>query len=237
MASLIAAIAAKPQVLILFLFLLIPGFLLIRVFERFHPERFHPGVRRSTGQQIIDIVIWSIVILAIWFLPTVILLQRGPELSYWLYNLLLFVFILLGLFATPLLLGYIFHRLELRGTLEKFTPDASPAPSEWIFSHGAGKHYYVRFHRKEGKDLGGYFGENSFSASSANGQEEIYVEEVWRLDEDGRFIERVEGTGGAIVHKEDCDLIEFFESAKADDERPLDGGQTERSTNGTDTIR
>jgi hypothetical protein len=74
----------------------------------------------------------------------------------------------------------------------------------------------VRFHRKEGTDLGGYFGERSFATSSPEGQE-IYVEEVWRLDEDGRFIEPVEESQGAIVHSEDCTLIEFFEASQARD--------------------
>jgi hypothetical protein len=228
---LIAAIATSPEVLVLALFLLVPGFVFIRVLDS-----LHPGRRLSTGQQIIDVGFWSVANLAVWFLPTLILLQLGPGLPYLLYRLLLFVLILLGIFGTPLLLAYILHRLELRGTLKNWGTKPSPTPSDWVFSHEAGKHYYVRFHRKEGKDLGGYFGENSFAGASANGKE-IYIEEVWRLDEDGRFIERVEGTQGAIVHREDCDLIEFFETPKTRDGRTLDGGQTEPSANPTDLTR
>jgi Family of unknown function (DUF6338) len=70
---------------------------------------------------------------------------------------------LLGVFSTPLLLAYIFHRLELRGTLKNLGTKQSPTPSDLLFSNSEGKHYYVRFHRKDGKDLGGYFGENSFA--------------------------------------------------------------------------
>jgi hypothetical protein len=92
-----------------------------------------------------------------------ILFELGPRLPYWLYHLLLFVFILLGVFSTPLLLAYIFHRLELRGTLKNLGTKPSPTPSDLLFSNSEGKHYYVRFHRKDGKDLGGYFGENSFA--------------------------------------------------------------------------
>ena len=211
MASLITAIATKPEVLILLLFLLVPGFVFIRVIDT-----LHPGRRATMGNQIIDVGFWSVAILAVWFLPAVLLFQRGPALPYGLYPLLLFVLILLGVFATPLLLAYILHRLELRGTLKKLGTKPSPTPSDWVFSHEAGKHFYVRFHRKEGEDLGGYFGENSFATSSPNGQE-IYVEEVWRLDEDGRFIEPVEETQGAIVNREDCTLIEFVERPPARD--------------------
>jgi hypothetical protein len=156
-------------------------------------------------------------------MPILVLLQLGPGLPYWLYHLLFFVLILLGIFATPILLAYILHRLELRGTLKTLRPEPSPTPSDWLFSGGTDDQYYVRFHRKEGKDLGGYFGKNSFAASSPDGQE-IYIEEVWRLDEDGRFIERVEGTRGAIVNREDCELIEFFETREAREGRTLDEG-------------
>ena len=156
-------------------------------------------------------------------------LRAWPALAFLAYHLLLFVFILLGVFSTPLPLAYIFHRLELRGTLKNLDTKQSPTPSDLLFSNSEGKHYYVRFHRKDGKDLGGYFGENSFAEASPDGQE-IYVEEVWRLDEDGRFIERIERTKGAIVNREDCELIEFFETPEARDESTLDGGRTEPDT-------
>ena len=94
----------------------------------------------------------------------------------------------------------------------------------------------MRFHLKEGKELGGYFGENYFAASSPNVQQ-TYVEEVWRLDADGKFLERVEETEGAMVNREDCVLIEFFEAPQARDGRTLDGGRTEPDTKETDTTR
>jgi hypothetical protein len=210
-ANLISAIATKPEVLILLLFLLVPGFVFIRVIDT-----LHPGRRQTMGKQIIDVVFWSVAILAVWFLPAIIIFQRGSSLPYGIYPLLLFVLIVGGIFVTPLLLAYILHRLELRGTLKNLGTKPSSTPSDWVFSREAGKHFCVRFHRKDGKDLGGYFGENSFAASSPNGQE-IYVEEVWRLDEDGRFIEPVEETQGAIVNREDCTLIEFVERPQACD--------------------
>jgi hypothetical protein len=94
----------------------------------------------------------------------------------------------------------------------------------------------VRFQRKEGKDLGGYFGEHSFAASSPNAQQ-IYIEEVWRLDEDGKFIERVEGSEGAMVNSEDYEFIEFFNAREARDGKTSERGRTEPSTTAADTIR
>ena len=96
MASLIKAIANKPEVLILLLFLLVPGFVFVRAIDT-----LHPGRRATMGNQIIDVVFWSVAILAVWFMPAVLLFRFGPGLSYGLYPILLFILILLGVFATP----------------------------------------------------------------------------------------------------------------------------------------
>jgi hypothetical protein len=139
------------------------------------------------------------------------------------------------MFATPILAGYILYRLVGRGYLKNFGAQPNPTSWGWFFSNRAGDHY-VRFQRKEGKDLGGYFGEHSFAASSPNAQQ-IYIEEVWRLDEDGKFIERVEGSEGAMVNSEDYEFIEFFNAREARDGKTSERGRTEPSTTAADTIR
>jgi hypothetical protein len=53
------------------------------------------------GNQIIDVVFWSVAILAVWFMPAVLLFRFGPGLSYGLYPLLLFALIVGGSSAPP----------------------------------------------------------------------------------------------------------------------------------------
>jgi hypothetical protein len=48
-------------------------------------------------------------------------------------------------------------------------------------------------------------------ASSFPNEEDIYVSEVWQLDEGGQFKQRIEGTMGMLIRREDCELIEFLE--------------------------
>lgn len=220
MSSLLKLLTTTPQALILLLFLLVPGFVFIKVFDN-----LLPGVRRSFAQQVIDILCWSFTILAVWMLPSFIVFGLSQRVSGWLSYLLLGALILGGIFGTPILLAYIFYRLYARGTLKNWGTQPSPTSWDWFFSHRKGNHY-VRFHLKEGTQFGGYFGENSFATSSPNAPE-IYVEEVWRLDEDGRFVERVEETDGAMVNREDCTRIEFFKSREARDGEALEGGLTE----------
>jgi Family of unknown function (DUF6338) len=215
--SLLKLLTSEPEALILVLFLFVPGFIFIKLLDT-----LVPGRRRGFGQEVIDIVSWSFTVLAVWFFPALVLFRLSDSLPWGLYHLLLLALIVLGIFVTPIVAAYILYRLEGRGYLKSLGAHPNPTPWDWFFSNRAGN-YFVRFHRKEGKDLGGYFGDNSFAASSPNAQQ-IYVEEVWRLDEDGKFIERVEGTEGAILSSEDCELIEFFETREARDGETLEGG-------------
>jgi hypothetical protein len=227
---LLKLLTTTPQALVLLLFLLVPGFIFIRVFDNLLPGRL-----RSFGQQVIDIVCWSFTILAFWLLPTLIVFGLSQRLSAWLFYLLLGALILLGVFGSPILLAYIFYRLDKRGTIKNWGTHQSPTSWDWFFSNRKGNHY-VCFYLKEGTQLGGYFGERSFATSSPNAQQ-IYVEEIWRLDEDGRFVEQVEETDGAIVNREDCTRIEFFKSRQARDGKTLEGGETELVMPASDTNR
>jgi hypothetical protein len=215
--GLLNLLSTSPEAVVVLLFLVVPGFIFIRVLDA-----LVPGRRQSFGKEVIDIGAWSFTMMAVWFLPAYGLFELKDRLPGWLYHLLLGALIVLGVFGTPILLAYILYRLDLRGHLKSLGVRPNPTSWDWFFSNRAGKHYYVRFHRKDGENLGGYFGENSFAASSPNAQQ-IYVEEVWRLDEDGKFIERVEGSEGALVKSEDCELIEFFETREAREGKTFEG--------------
>jgi len=134
--------------LVLLLFLLVPGFVFIRVFDN-----LLPGVRRSFAQQVIDIVCWSFTILAVWLLPALVVFGLSQRVSGGLFYLLLGALILLGVFGTPILLAYTFYRLYVRGTLKNWGTHQSPTSWDWFFSNRKGNHY-VRFHLKEGTTLG-----------------------------------------------------------------------------------
>jgi hypothetical protein len=224
-ASLLKLLTTEPEALILLLFLVVPGFIFIRILDV-----LLPGRRQSFGKEIVDIACWSSAVMAVWFFPTLVLFELRDRFPWWLYHLLLLAVIVLGVFATPILLAYILYKLEGRGHLKSLGVHPNPTPWEWFFSNRAGN-YYVRFHRKDGKDLGGYFGENSFTASSPKAQQ-FYVEEVWRLDEDGKFIERVEGTEGAMVSSEDCELIEFLEAREDTGDQEPHKSTAEKPNNG-----
>ena len=69
---------------------------------------------------------------------------------------------------------------------------------------------------KTGSKIGGYYGLRSYATSFPT-EGDIYVETVYRVDEEGRFKEPISDTEGAIIRKDQYDLIEFFKIPRQED--------------------
>ena len=57
--------------------------------------------------------------------------------------------------------------------------------------------------------IGGVFADKSF-ASSSPAPPEIYLEQIWKLDSEGRFISPVESTAGVLISGEQIVALELF---------------------------
>lgn len=73
-----------------------------------------------------------------------------------------------------------------------------------------GRPYWIWLTFKSGQVMAGLFGPNSFAGSFPNRQD-IYVEQLLSLDEDGKVKALIENSAGAIVRMDDLERIEFFE--------------------------
>ena len=58
--------------------------------------------------------------------------------------------------------------------------------------------------------LGGLYGPGSF-ASSYPEKEDLYLQEVWKIGEEGKFIEKIPGSKGVLVNYDSIEYIEFFD--------------------------
>lgn len=192
-----------PETLVLILYFVVPGFVLLRTYDLIVPAE-----RRDFTQAFVDVVAFSFAILAFWFWPFFALVAYNERLPTVAYYTLLFILTLLVAFATPVFLAYAFYKLRTEGFLKGKAPHPYPTSWDWFFFERA-DNYYLRFYVKEGEDFGGYYGAKSFATGFPNAQQ-IYVEEVWRLDEGGELAVSVEGTRGAIVNMADCTMIEFL---------------------------
>jgi hypothetical protein len=84
-----------------------------------------------------------------------------------------------------------------------------PIAKPWDYIFSQGETHWVILHLKDGRRIGGKYGTQSF-ASSYPAEEQIYIEELWRLDENGKFQHKIEGSKGLIISHKDFEAIEFF---------------------------
>lgn len=184
----------------LFLTMVVPGFVSLKVWDSLVPSE-----RRDFGKSLVDAVVYSAINFALLFwlvgyVNTPDLFQRAP-VGYITGNFLL-------LFVFPVLWPMVLLWLMRRPFVSKFVVNPIQKPWDYVFAKR--EPVWVIVHLRNGGVIGGRFGSKSF-ASSYPAPEQIYIEEIWALDEKRAFVSCIERTKGVIVLGEDILAIEFFE--------------------------
>lgn len=189
----------NPEALELFLVFVVPGFIAMKVHDLLVPSD-----SRSWGDSLVEVVSYSMLNVALLFWLVHLLwqerFQAEHQVAYWIG--LFFV-----LFLAPVGWAVLVYFLRTSPWLRKYMLD--PSPTAWDFFFGKRRPAWVLCHLKSGEMVGGLFNDHS-SASCFPQQEDIYLEEIWKVDEEGRFVERVEQTAGVLVKREECTHIELF---------------------------
>ena len=165
----------------------IPGFISIKVYDL-----LIAGEPRDFSKSMLDAIAFSAVNLGllswlIYFIDHYHILQKDPIIS----AVLIFFILFIAPIAWPI--SYLF--LINRGWLsEKIIPPVK-RPWDWFFRKQ--KSYWVIVTLKNGQTIGGVYSAHSY-ASSFPLPEQIYLEEIWKIDSLGQFIEVVERSKGAI---------------------------------------
>jgi hypothetical protein len=123
------------------------------------------------------------------------------------------------LVLTPALLAVGVYYIRSIPFLSRFV--VQPEPTAWDYYFREDREVFVVFYLREEAGsgiLGGYFGPKS-RASPYPGVQQVYIEELWDLGEDGSFLSPREQSGGAIISHDDCAFVEFFELTDEDRER------------------
>jgi hypothetical protein len=84
-----------------------------------------------------------------------------------------------------------------------------PSPTAWDYFFQQRRPVWVLAHLKSGRKIGGIMAAGS-AASSYPREGDLYVEQLWRVDEDGKFLERIEQSAGALIARSECVYVEFF---------------------------
>jgi hypothetical protein len=120
---------------------------------------------------------------------------------YWLWVFVIMV-------VVPAFWPVAFLRLTTWHPVGKYFVHPIRKPWDYVFRKRT--RFWIIVHLKNGQKIGGFFGPESF-ASSSPADEQIYLEEVWALDEEGRFERLIERSRGIIVMKDEIRAVEFFE--------------------------
>lgn len=84
-----------------------------------------------------------------------------------------------------------------------------PTGKAWDYVFSRREILYVIITLRTGKRIGGAYGANSFSSSGAH-EEQIFIEEVWDVDEDQGFIRKHTRTRGMLISNSQIESIEFI---------------------------
>lgn len=190
----------QGEKLALFLVMFVPGFISLKVWDLLVPSE-----RRDFSKSLVEAVAYSAINFAFLFwlvdyLSTPGLAKLSPK-SYFAGNFLLF-------FAFPLLWPIALLWLMNRPILARRIVNLVQKPWDYVFARRESA--WVLVHLRNGGVIGGKFASNSF-ASSFPAKEQIYIEELWQLDEKRNFVKRIERTKGSIILGDDILAVEFFE--------------------------
>jgi Family of unknown function (DUF6338) len=117
------------------------------------------------------------------------------------------------LFAIPALLGLIYNLLAASGGarwLRELLKIPDPLPTAWDFYFRKRPGCWVRVILKSGQVIAGLFGPSSFASSFPRNQD-LFLEKLLSLDEDGMVLGWADYSAGALVKMEEVERLEFFE--------------------------
>ncbi|HXM18370.1 MAG TPA: DUF6338 family protein [Candidatus Tumulicola sp.] len=177
--------------IVIFLAFFVPGFVSMQVFSLLVPTE-----PRDFSKQLPEAIGFSALNYAV-VGPVLFFMSKDP------------VWFVPALYISLLLLpiGWPFLYLKVREWLPFTTVDPYAKPWDYVLRLNT---RWVILHLRNGEKLAGKYGFKSF-ASSYPAPEQIYLEEVWTLDEHGSFSEPHDRTRGIIVNGADILMFELLE--------------------------
>jgi len=167
-----------------------PGFIINKVVSLILPSI---EKEKTEGGLILQALAFSCINYAV--LSWLIILLYDKRDLRWLLSVLV-------LFIGPLIIGLIAANL-----IKKTFLNIRLTSSAWDYYFNKEKPVWILVTLKDGTRIGGFFYNSSFSSSGGN---DIYLEEVWSIEKDGKFDKKIEDTDGCIIKNEEIKYIEFF---------------------------
>jgi len=189
----------QPDKLVLFLVFFIPGFISIKVYDLLVPSE-----RRDFSKSLFEAIGYSSLNFAVlsWLIILIHSKSFYSNNKAW-YLIILFLIIC----VVPVLWPILYLKLSSWRPIAKYVIHPFPKPWDYLFSKREA--FWVIVHLKDGRRIGGKFATNSISSSFPS-EEQIYLEEVWKLSETGEFEKPIERSRGIIILGKEISSVEFF---------------------------
>ena len=183
----------------LFFFFFVPGFISMKIYSL-----MVPGERRDFSKDLLEAVAYSSLNFAAlsWLIFTI-----NSNTFYFDHKYLYYALAFLIMFIAPMMWPFIFIKIASWRIVAKYI--MHPIPKPWDYVFGKKESYWTIVHLKNGKRIGGRYDTKSFS-STYPAKEQIYLEQVWELDEKGAFVKPIDRSKGIVIVGDEIVAVEFF---------------------------
>jgi hypothetical protein len=186
----------NQQTLALFLLFFVPGFISLKTYDQ-----LVPGETRDFSKCVYDAIAYSALNFGLLFWLFDFILSSPWLPRFWWYCCWATVLVIFPVLWPILAIVARKHRW-----IAKFI--VNPNPRVWDCVFQKRECYWMIVHLTD-RRIGGVFADKSF-ASSSPAPPEIYLEQIWKLDSEGRFISPVESTAGVLISGEQIVALELF---------------------------
>lgn len=180
--------------------LVFPGIVSMQVYRLLMPAK---GL--DWGNALAEGMFYSTVNLALTLPVTLPLHYFKVYQSYpFLYAIVGLVVLLICPIVWPWLLCKAFHSKRLMVGLQV------PFPTAWDYFFDKRLPLFVLIHLNGGQMIGGYYGGDSYATSHPN-EGDLYLQAVYKVDHDGKFLSPIEGTKGLLIRKDQYMYLKTFD--------------------------
>lgn len=182
--------------IVYFILFFMPGFIFMKMYSLFVPTE-----RTDFSKSWQEVVAYSTIFTGGTYLLYII---PKPEWIVGINYLVLF----LGLLIAPLFSPFVIMKLQ---TTRWFHDNMLLLPpTAWDYVFGKREEYSVIVHFKTGNIIGGKYSIDSYTSSYPYSND-IYIEELWELDEDGHFLKSIKQSKGMWIRGDEILGVEFFD--------------------------
>jgi hypothetical protein len=177
----------------LFVMIIAPGFISLKIWGLLHPSR-----SVSFANSLYEAIFYGV-------LNYFAIVQWLPPLLAKINIVIEILAYIVSLAGLPILWPILWNKILV--LIAKKQKIINPIPKAWDVFFMKRKACFMIVHLKNGQAVGGLYAGDS-AASSYPEKADLYLEQIWKLDNEGKFIEPIKGTMGLMV---DCDNVEYIE--------------------------